>query len=229
MLPRSEMKEIADLPIENLVEYKESVQYFKKTNGLFFNHSLIYKFIQHFLNKKKSINVLDIGTGMADLPVYLSKKFKKQHINCLVTGIDTNAQVIELAFNEIKGYPNIKLLQSSIHDLSERYDIVTASQVFHHLAPQEAVKFLKEAYKKANTAVIISDLIRSRIVYWLVKFFVYATTTNKINRYDGAISVLRCYSDDEIIEFMKKANIKNYKIHNILFRKFIIIAHENRD
>lgn len=223
MLPRAMVKELADLPIENLDEFNSSVQYFKKTNKLFFNYWLIYFNLRPFLNKETINKIVDFGTGIGDLPVYLAEKLKQKKINYFITGIDTNAQVISLAKNEVKNYRNIKVVCCNLNDLVERFDIAIASQVFHHLSPGEAVDFLKTAYTKVDNALIISDLIRSKLVYWLVKGFVFLTTTNKINRYDGAVSVLRCYNDGEIKQLLHQADIKNFKIRNIFFRKFIII------
>lgn len=224
MLPRTVVKELSDLPIENLDEFNSSVQYFKKTNKLLFNHRLIYRTLRPFLKENGLNTIVDIGTGIADLPVYLVKKLRQKHINCFITGLDTNAQVVLLANEEVKNFLNIKVLCCNLTDLKERFDIAVASQVFHHLSPDEAVDFLKIAYGKVNNVLIISDLIRSRFVYWLVKLFVFFTTTNKINRYDGAVSVLRCYTDSEIKLLLQQAGIKNFKIRNILFRKLIIIS-----
>src|ERR1035441_10066620 len=110
MLPRAMVKELADLPIENLDEFNSSVQYFKKTNKLFCNYWLIYFNLRPFLNKETINKIVDFGTGIGDLPVYLAEKLEQKKINYFITGIDTNAQVISLAKNEVKNYRNIKVV-----------------------------------------------------------------------------------------------------------------------
>jgi len=89
------------------------------------------------------------------LPVYLAEKLKQKKINYFITGIDTNAQVISLAKNEVGNYQNINVVCYKLNDLVERFDIAIASQVFHHLSPEEAVDFLKTAYAKVDKALII--------------------------------------------------------------------------
>jgi hypothetical protein len=95
--------------------------------------------------------------------------------------------------------------------------------MFHHLEKKEASNLLRDLYKITNKRIIISDFIRSKLSYWIIKTIVYITTTNYINRVDGPISVLRAYSDKEIKEILNNAEIKKYKIYNIFPRKFIII------
>ncbi len=227
MLPRAIFKELSDFPIENLEEFNSSARYLKKTNKIFLNYRLIYLYLRPFLIKEKVNKIVDVGTGVGDLPVYLAKKLQQEQIDYFITGVDTNAQVIELAKDEVKSWKNINVVAAQLSDLPFRYDIAIASQVFHHLSPEEAIDFLKTAYKKVDSALIISDLIRSRLIYWLVKLFVFLTTTNRINRYDGGVSVLRCYNDKEIKQLLNKAGIQNFRIHNIFFRKFVIISKAN--
>lgn len=227
MQPRTVKKELGDLPQADLREFNSSVKYLQIPNKLLLNRWLIFRFLKPYLKNSEAIKILDVGTGVADIPIYLSERLAALRVNAFITGLDSSAQTVNLARLAAQSHPNIRIINARLEEIPDSYDAIIASQIFHHFSPSEAVAFLKTAFEKSTKVVIISDLIRSRFLYWLVKIFTYLTTTNRISRNDGGLSVLRCYDNSEIIKFLESAHITTYKIHNILFRKFVVITHEN--
>src|ERR1035437_3461559 len=223
-MQRSNIKELADNYTGEIEVFYSSIEYFQKTNKYLGNYFFIKKFLEKFINTKEYMSILDYGTGIADLPRFLDKWLNKIKIPHKIFGVDNNTTVIQRARDMSKDYENIKLFhKTNIENLTGRYDIIILSQMFHHLEKAEASNLLRNLYKITNKRIIISDFIRSKLSYWIIKTIVYITTTNYINRVDGPISILRAYSDKEIKEILNNAEIKKYKIYNIFPRKFIII------
>lgn len=188
------------------------------------NFWIIKKLLSPVLVKKSSVKILDVGTGIADLPRYLSDRLSNLGIKVHIVGIDTNPQIIAMAEEYARKYPNIELHSRALKDLDgQEYDIATLSQVLHHLEPTEVVEMLKQLKTRVKQVIVISDLIRSRASYWFVKVLAYATAQNPVTRHDAPLSVLRAYSEAEILNFFDQAGITNFKIYNFFPRKFIVI------
>ena len=104
-----------------------------------------------------------------------------------------------------------------------QFDMVIASQMLHHLGPQEVISFLRTVYGKAKIGIVISDFSRSLFGYRLIKLFMYLTFADRIHRHDGPLSILRAYTGREVREMLYMADVRNFTIHNFLFRKIIVI------
>ncbi len=222
MLRRSEQKEILDGAVSR-EQVLVSMRRLAWQNKWFFNNWLVYYFANKFVVRTKSVSILDVGTGVADLPHYLQNKFITKGLQVSATGVDTNSTVLDIARRNLGVPLSVRLVNGRLEELNEKFDIVTASQMLHHVSPEDVPNFLKALYEKARVGVIISDLVRSRLNYWLVKFFMYAVFADKISKNDGPISILRAYTDAELKEFFKQAGIENFKTYSFLFRKIIVI------
>lgn len=224
MIARSLKKEILDETVLPRDEHLMVVRRLAWFNVVFGNDWLVYYFVRKLVGSRISASILDVGTGIADLPRYLVRRFRERGMVAQITGIDISAQVIDLTLVDVGQNRAITLDTTALVDTVGEYDIVIASQMLHHLTPAEAVEFFRTAYEKAAVGVVVSDLIRSRFNYWLVKLMMYVTFTDKYNRHDGPLSVLRAYTSSEIREMLGQAGISNFKIYNFLFRKIIIIS-----
>lgn len=225
MLQRSNQIELEDNPsLTDKRLFESSFRYFQNTNRWLGNYWLIKNYLKKILSDKKTVSIIDIGTGTGDLPRFLTDWFRRIGVVAAITGIDNNADVISLAKNLSSRYPNIKFeCTKNFIDSTIPYNVAILSQVLHHFTPNEASEYLKKVYSNITDGIIISDLIRSRVAYWLVKIVVFLTTTNPISRNDGPISVLRCYNDEEIRKILEDAHISNYEIQNYFPRKIILI------
>jgi len=219
MLPRSEEQEWSDSC--NVSERFYS--YFKLPNALFLNHRLIYGHLKTFLNHEGDSSILDVGCGGGDLLQYLALRLEKNGFRFSLTGVDTNAGAVALAKRRTRAWRNVRVLCGQARDVDGSYHMAVVSQVLHHLSPADASSLLKFVYGTVSRGIVISDFVRSRAAYWLVKAGVYLTTNDGVHRHDGPLSVLRSYSDQEIGRLMGEAGIRSFNIRNVFPRKFIII------
>ena len=79
MIPRSQQKELLDTVKPPLAELRKAMEHIKKTNRLFLNNFLIYCFVKKLVQNQPEVKILDIGTGIGDIPNYLAKQFRKDH------------------------------------------------------------------------------------------------------------------------------------------------------
>ncbi len=83
-------------------------------------------------------------------------------------------------------------------------DIVSCCLFVHHLPPEGAARFLREAIRVARRAVLINDLQRTRIHYGLARFFALFDPS-RISSYDGPVSVRQAYSRAEMADMLRAA------------------------
>jgi 2-polyprenyl-3-methyl-5-hydroxy-6-metoxy-1,4-benzoquinol methylase len=222
MVTRSLKKEIFDTDEPTLSELWTNMQLLARQNKWFLNNWLIFYYMRSFV-AKTPFSVLDVGTGVADVPRYLARRFDQLGVPVHITAVDANPQVLELARREMHLPENVKLVHARVEEVAGQFDIVIASQMLHHLTPEEAVEFFRTACSKARRGVIVADLIRTRLNFFLVKMYMYITLADRFSRNDGPLSVLRSYSDGEIADMLHKAGIMNFKVRNFFLRKIIII------
>ena len=218
MLPRSEEKEWSDSC--NVSE--KFYAYFKLPNALFLNHRLIYGYLKKFLDREGDNSILDVGCG-GDLLQYLAFRLEKDGFRFSMTGVDANAVAVALAKARTKAWRNVRVVCGQAEEVDGSYHVAVVSQVLHHLSPADASHMLKFVYGTVSRGIVISDFVRSRAAFWLVKAGVYLTTNDGMHRHDGPLSVLRSYTDEEIGRLMRKAGIRSFNIRNAFPRKFIII------
>ena len=219
MLPRSKEKEWSDFPGMT----REFFAYFKLPNTVLLTRNLIYAFLKSSLDPQGNNSILDVGCGGGDLLEYLAIRLEKDGFQSSLTGIDADAAAVSLAKARTEAFGNVRVICGRAEKLEGFYDMAVMSLFLHHHSPRDASNMLRFLCGRVSRKIVISDFVRSRTTYWLVKAFVYLTTVNKIHRHDGPLSVLRSYTDKEIRWLMREAGICSFTIRDIFLRKFVVI------
>ena len=143
-----------------------------------------------------SATLLDVGTGMADIPIAARTHAASKGVRLAVYGVDEARSLAQR---------NAQLLDGSICADARRlpfaansFDVVTCSQMLHHFADDELAVILAELHRVARRVVIVSDLRRSWLAaagFWLVSMVL---RFHPITRHDGVVSVLRGFTAGEL-------------------------------
>ncbi len=91
-------------------------------------------------------------------------------------------------------------------------DVVTASLTLHHLEPDAAVASLREMRATARGAVVVNDLLRSRLTLGLVWLVTRLFCRHRFSRHDGPLSVRRAYAAEELRVLADKAGLARVAI-----------------
>ena len=154
------------------------------------------------------LRVLDVGTGGADIPVFLARHTAKRKPRLEITATDVRPEIVTLAEQNVRG-TEISVRLGRIEDEPDAsFDIVHASMVTHHLEPTAAVELLTHMRRAARVAVVVNDLDRGwrwLIGAWLVtRLF----TRNRYTRHDAPLSVHRAYTADELVDIAHEAGLR---------------------
>ena len=141
--------------------------------------------------------ILDVGTGGADIPVALIAAARADGRALSVTAVDSRPEVLAAARIARPAIQRIARLEMSVADgrflpwPHGPFDAAHASLVIHHLAPDEAVAFLRELRRVARLGVVVNDLVRGRLAWVGTWLAVRAVARSRYTRHDGPLSVRR--------------------------------------
>ncbi len=157
-------------------------------------------------------SILDVGCGGGFMVLMLAKHFPKAE----VAGIDINPRAIEFAsqrlFAMLHPLLNARFELRQHPELSElykSYDVVIANLMCHHLDDDSLLEFLKRVIKIARKKVVINDLQRHYVPYYLFKILSRIFSKNLIIQHDGALSIRKALTRKEWIEALSKIDLSS--------------------
>ncbi len=148
-------------------------------------------------------SLLDVGTGLADIPCAARARAARSRVELVTFGVDEAPVLATSARERLDGSVCADARRLPFADSS--VDVVTCSQVLHHFADEEIPAVLRELDRVARRAVIVSDLRRSWLAvggFWLVT---WPLGFHPVSRHDGAVSVLRGFTGDELASHVHSA------------------------
>jgi len=149
-----------------------------------------------------SATLLDVGTGLADIPERATAVATRDGIALTTIGVDGAASLLVAARGCITHGVCASAFALPFRDHS--IDIVMCSQLLHHFDWSDAERVVRELDRVAKRAVILSDLRRSWIAaagFWAVA---NVLRFHRVTRHDGVVSVLRGFTASELRQLVKR-------------------------
>lgn len=159
------------------------------------------------LPRHAPLTLLDVGTGLADIPHEAMRAARTLGIGLTTIGLDGAASVLPEARRRTSVVVCASAFALPFADRS--IDVVMCSQLLHHFAEEDAARVLRELDRVARRVVIVSDLRRSWIAatgFWLVSF---PLRFHRVTRHDGVVSVLRGFTPRELRDLVGDAVATN--------------------
>lgn len=153
----------------------------------------------------RKLTLLDVGTGLGDLPRAAREWGKRLGFGITPVGIDRLPVAARIATEY--GVPTAVAAASSLPFGPRSVDLILLSQFLHHLADEEAVAILQEADRIARHGVVVADLRRSALARAGFSFGSRLLRFDSNTRADGMMSVRRGYLPVELRALLKEARI----------------------
>lgn len=161
------------------------------------------------------IRLLDVGTGAADIPVGLLRKWQRAGRTPAleITATDRRPEIIAVASKTatVAHQRGLRLAVADGLDLpfdDAAFDIVHASLVLHHLEPADAVRLLREMGRVARVGIVVNDLERGWLPWIGAHLLFRLATRNHYTRNDGPLSVRRAYLPAEARALAAEAGLR---------------------
>ena len=161
-------------------------------------------------SKDKLITIVDLGCGHGDILRDVAKFGRKKGYIFKLIGIDANPDAIEYAKELSKEYPELTF--EAIDIFSEEfkkleYDVVLCTLFLHHFKDDELTSFLKPTLQNAKIGVVVNDLHRHKLAYYLFKV-IGLFIKNKMVREDGLTSILRAFKRTDLEQISTQLKAK---------------------
>ena len=207
----SEMEIMDDFTMEGAL-FRDTLDKLEIINRFLGGNSVTINGLKNLLknqSKNKTITIVDLGCGNGDILRDVAKFGRKNNYSFNLIGIDANLAAIEYAKELSKEYSELSF--KTIDILSEdfkkqSYDVVLCTLFLHHFKNEELISFLKTTTNKARIGVVVNDLHRHKLAYYLFKligFFI----KNKMVRQDGLTSVLRAFKREDLENIAKEIKV----------------------
>lgn len=207
----SEMEIMDDFTMEGVL-FRDTLDKLEIINRFLGGNSVTIKGLKKLLknqSKNKTITIVDLGCGNGDVLRDVSKFGRKNNYSFKLIGIDANLAATEYAKELSKEYSELSFKTMDIlsEDFKKQsYDVVLCTLFLHHFKNEELISFLKTTTDKATIGVVVNDLHRHKLAYYLFKligFFI----KNKMVRQDGLTSVLRAFKRKDLENIAKEIKV----------------------
>lgn len=199
-----EKLELADVDANRL---RRTIRQFKLINYLLSSSGRLLR--EHFFSimeryPDRSYTLLDVGAGGCDIAIWVAREARKRGLKLNITALDNDARILPIAYQAIRDYPEIRIVEGNALDLSRLgpYDFVFSNHFLHHLAWGDIKIFLERIIAQTRLAFVMNDLKRSNWAYLGFTIFSRLLPPRSYHFYDGRLSIRRAFLPEEFRNFL---------------------------
>lgn len=218
---RSHTKELLDGEVSKkdlLVNLKE----LHAINKLLGGYSISIQAIKKIDLKNKTL--VDIGSGGGDMLNEIQLYALKKEIHCSLYGVDLKDVCTSYAQSHLSD--SLCFITDDYKNISKhlsKIDIIHACLFTHHLSDEQIIELLQFCLKE-KCILIVNDLERNPLAYYLISFLTRIFSKSHLVKNDAPLSVLRGFKKKEWNKYLKIAGASNYTVKwKWAFRHQIIV------
>jgi len=208
---RSKEAELLDEKEFSLEEIDEIYENINKINRWLGGDLPTLSAIKKLVMGKDFVRVIDVGSGGGGMCRNVSALLTRMGVEHNVTGVDINEDSLLIARKRSVDYPNVEFKKVDIFSRQFREmdaDIIISTLTFHHLTNQQINELVDNSLCREKVVLIVNDLHRSKLAFYLFRIVSYIFSLHFVNRYDGLISILRSFKRNDLQAFESQA-LKN--------------------
>ncbi len=172
------------------------------------------------------LSLLDVACGGGDVALRLAQRAAWSGVPLEVAGCDLSSTAIEFACEQASR-GEIAPPRFFTHDilnspLPQQYDIVTCTLFLHHLEESQAVVLFDRLANAARRLVVISDLRRTRLGFWMAHLVSRVLTRSPVVRVDGPLSVAAALSLEEVAKLAARCGWSGCQLRRVWPERFLL-------
>ena len=160
--------------------------------------------------KEQELTIADIGCGHGDILRDVAKFGRKNGYKMKLIGMDANPTAIAYANELSTEFPELSFKTEDIFSeafKNRKFDVVLATLFLHHFKEAQLVSFLGNTLKQTKIGIVVNDLHRHKLAYYLFMLLSVFIKNNMIIE-DGLTSVLRGFKRNELVHISNKLKVK---------------------
>jgi ubiquinone/menaquinone biosynthesis C-methylase UbiE len=182
-----------------------------------------------------SFSILDLGAGSGELLRVAATWARQTNRQFRGTGLELNERMAESILEESKRFAEIASVRGDALNLpfaEAQFDYVICSLFTHHLLDEQVVHVLREMSRVAKRRIFVIDLHRHPVPYFLYTTLGKLVLHNRLVRHDGALSILRGFKSDELLELAQRAGLRDVSVEHHFPSRLVLsataaVSHEN--
>ncbi len=178
----------------------------------------------------KEFSVLDVGAGSGELLRVAANFIRKLKRKATLTGLELNPRSVQSLLEESKDFAEINAVRGDALNLpfdDNSFDYSFCSLFTHHFPDQQVVEILREMRRVSRRGIFILDLHRHQIAYFFYTTVLRLVIKNRLTRHDGALSILRSFTPQELKILGLEAGLKNVKVERHFPYRLVLSARKN--
>ena len=202
---RSIARELMDGPVDDVDELEANLRDIAFANARLGGTAPVVRALQRIDSRR--LEVLDVGSGAADIPLALVRDASRRGVELSVTCLDRSEHMLALARRATGDDPALSFVQAdggALPYADGAFDVVICTLALHHFDPGGARPLLRELRRVSRVTPVVCDLRRSELAFvatWLWS----RTSRNRLTRHDAPLSVRRAYTPDEAVALARDA------------------------
>ena len=155
--------------------------------------------------RSRDLTLLDVGTGLGDLPRRAVRWAGGRGVAIRALGLERSGVAARLATD--RGLPSLVGCGGDLPVASRSVDLVTVSQLAHHLDDDSCRTLFRECHRVARIGVVVADLYPSRLA--AVGFRLGGTLLgfDAVTIDDGVTSLRRGFTIDRLAALLDDEGI----------------------
>ena len=166
----------------------------------------------------RKLSMLEVAAGAGDIPLAAQRTLASEGVELRVTLLDRLATHLP-----VNGTASVCGDALHLPFRDDAFDVVSCSLFAHHLEPDSLRLFAREGLRVCRRALLINDLIRSRLHLWLV----YAGLPlfgSRITWHDAPASVQNAYTAQEVRRLLEELPARRIAIsRHYLYRMGVLV------
>jgi ubiquinone/menaquinone biosynthesis C-methylase UbiE len=220
-MKRRPTRELLDDDLGTAAEIAASLQDLRWFNRWFGGISTTQNLFEDIAEKSRSaqFTVLDLASGEGYVLRTVARELQRKGIQLHLTLLDRAAS--HLPVNGAAPKVAADALKLPFRDSA--FDLVSCSLFLHHLSPEQAVQFAREALRVCSTAVLVHDLVRHPL-HLALAYVGLPLYRSRITRNDAPASVWQAYTSAEVAAFFRKARVAQVTVKQQFLYRMGVLA-----
>ena len=221
--------ELMDQPGLAIAEHRRALRALTRVNWLSRSVSELWKELHRLARKfdqRQPLRVLDIACGGGDVAVRLATRARRLGVPITFHGCDISETALSVAAESAQqaDLTEIEFFRLDVlnEPIPEGYDVIMCSLFLHHLSDADGERVVRDMSLAARKAILIDDLLRTKLGYALCWIGCRILTRSRIVRIDGPLSVRAAYSLPDVKSLVDRCGLTGATITRHWPERFLL-------
>jgi 2-polyprenyl-3-methyl-5-hydroxy-6-metoxy-1,4-benzoquinol methylase len=214
---RDRQPELMDDPALAESLHRQALRGLERVNRISGIASLLWRTIRPLCRRHpdRPLRVFDVGCGGGDISVGVWKKAQRAGCPIQIGGCDISPKALRMSTERARAagaeaeYVSVDILNDP---LPRGWDVMYCSLFLHHFDETQGERLLQNMAQNSERMVLVNDLIRDRLGYFLCWWGVRLLTRSPIVHVDGPLSVRAGFQPDEVLSMAARAGMPGARI-----------------